>query len=407
MKTRKVEKSQEFERLTEFNCLITWFHQWKNSCNFFFWASVSIVASSFLAAKRVSTLKTSTSTSTFKTFRSIIMQSTLDIKLSNARFRDQAVRQIKSRVSLNKKHQMTQLKIQNQLNSNYDQIRFKSAVSQNRSSFMQKVEILIQEQSAVRHHLPQYIVDEKYVKCIHWINEKYEKLFNSELRFTYDVSKMNNSFVFERHRTMTYEKQIDQWKERQRILIRLWIVKIKAFAKTSKIVRTRESVFKNIKIKMTNVFMSIVVKHQCDLFFHIIRHIDNVKLQQLWKLCDLKDYETIFKIMRAYLKTRKNEFMIEESSSIESFHSYKWFAIDFVTHNDFIKRNHKAVIKHDSIDVASSKLKTKKRSIRKRVKKHWYWEIFCIWWNKRVEIFFQIRSSVFCSAFDIFTQLRS
>ena len=407
MKTRKVEKSQEFERLTEFNCLITWFHQWKNSCNFFFWASVSATASSFFAAERVSTLKTSTSTSTFKTFKSIIMQSTLDIKLSNARFRNQTVKQIRSRVNFNKKHQMTQLKAQNQLNSNHDQIRFKSVVFQNRSFFMQKVEIFIQKQSAVRHHLFQYIVDEKYVKCTHWISEKYEKLFDSKLRFTYDVSKMNNFFVFERHRTMTYEKQTDQWKERQRIFMRLWIVKIKAFAKISKIARTRESVFKNIKIKMTNVLMSVVVKHQCDLFFHIIRHIDNVKLQQLWKLYDLKDYETILKIMRAYLKTRKNELMIEKSSSIESSHSYKWFVIDSAIHNDLIKRNHKTVIKHDSIDVASSKLKTERRSIKRRVKKHWYWEIFCIWWSRRVEISFQIRSFAFCFALDTFTQLKS
>ena len=167
--------------------------------------------------------------------------------------------------------------------------------------------------------------------------------------------------------------------------MRLWIVKIKTFAKISKIARIREFVFKNIKIKMTNIFMSIVVKHQNDLFFHIIKHIDNVKLQQLWKLCDLRDYEVIFKIMRAYLQTRKNEFMIEKSFSIEFFHSYKWFAIDFVIHNDFIKRNHKVEIKHNSITVASTKLK--KKSIEKRAKKHWYWKIFCTWWSKRVEIF--------------------
>ena len=103
------------------------------------------------------------------------MQSTFDIKLSNVRFRDQTIKQIKSRVNFNKKHQMTQLKTQNQLNSNHDQIRFKFVVFQNRFFFMQKVEIFIQKQFVVRHHLFQYIVDEKYVKCTHWINEKYEK----------------------------------------------------------------------------------------------------------------------------------------------------------------------------------------------------------------------------------------
>ena len=265
---------------------------------------------------------------------------------------------------------------------------------------MQKVEIFIQEQSAVRHHLSQYIVDEKYVKCTHWINKKYKKLFDSKLRLTYDVSKIDNFFVFERHRIMTYEKQIDQWKKKQRILMRLWIVKIKTFAKASKIARTQELVFENIKIKMTNVLMSIVVKHQNDFDFHIIRHIDNVKLQQLWKLCDLKNYKTILKIIRAYLKTRKNELMIKESSFIESFHSYKWFVIDFATHNDLIKRNHKIVIKHDSIDVVSSKLKTKKRSTKRRIKKRWYWEVFCIWWNKRVETSFFSSNSFVCLLFN-------
>ena len=143
--------------------------------------------------------------------------------------------------------------------------------------------------------------------------------------------------------------------------MKLWIVKIKTFAKTSKIVRTREFVFENIKIKMTNVFMSIVVKHQCDLNFHIIKHIDNVKLQQLWKLCDLRNYEVIFKIMRAYLKTRKNELMIKKFVSIEFSHSYKRFVINMKIHNDFMKYNRIAVIKHNSITVASTKLKKKNR----------------------------------------------
>ena len=132
------------------------------------------------------------------------MQSTLNIKFSNARSRDQIVKQIKFRINLNKKHQMTQLKIQNQLNSNHDQIRFKFVIFQNRSSLMQKVEILIQKQFVMRHHLFQYIVDEKYVKNTH------KKLFDSKLRFIYDVSKIDNIYVFTRHLTMIYEKQIDQ-----------------------------------------------------------------------------------------------------------------------------------------------------------------------------------------------------
>ena len=73
------------------------------------------------------------------------MQSTLDIKLSNARFRDQTVKQTKTRKNLDKEHQIAQLKTQNQLNSKHDQIRFKSAISQNRFFFMQKIEIFIQK----------------------------------------------------------------------------------------------------------------------------------------------------------------------------------------------------------------------------------------------------------------------
>ena len=135
------------------------------------------------------------------------MQSTFDINFSNARFRDQTTKQVKSRVNLNKKHQMTQLKTQNQLNSNHDSIRFKFVISQNRSFFMQKVEIFIQKQFVVRHHLFQYIVDEKNVK---WIDQKHKKLLDLKLRFIYDVSKIDDIFVFERHFIMTHEKQIDQ-----------------------------------------------------------------------------------------------------------------------------------------------------------------------------------------------------
>ena len=92
------------------------------------------------------------------------MQSTFDIKFSNVRFKNQAIKQTKKRDSLNKEHEIVQLKIQNQLNSKHDQIRFKFVIFQNRFFFMQKVEIFIQKQFVVRHHLFQYIIDEKYLK---------------------------------------------------------------------------------------------------------------------------------------------------------------------------------------------------------------------------------------------------
>ena len=138
------------------------------------------------------------------------MQSTFDIKLSNVRSRNQAIKQTRTRKNLNKKHQIVQLKTQNQLNSKHNRIRFKSALFQNRSFSMQKIEIFIQKQFVERHHLFQYIVHEKYVKFSRCIFEKYEKLSDSALRFIYDVSKINNIFVSERHRIMTYKKQIDQ-----------------------------------------------------------------------------------------------------------------------------------------------------------------------------------------------------
>ena len=168
-------------------------------------------------------------------------------------------------------------------------------------------------------------------------------------------------------------------------------MKIKTFAKTSKIARIRKFVFKKIKIKMTNIIKSIVVEHQCDLFFHIIKHIDNVKFQQLWKLCDFENYEIIFKIMREYLKTRKNEFMIKNLFSIEFSHSYKRFVIDIVTYNDLIKHKRKIEIKHNLIVIVSSNFKTKKKSIKKRVKKRWYWEIYVLkllfFFKKKIRLF--------------------
>ena len=100
-------------------------------------------------------------------YKSIIMQSTFDIKFSNVRFRNQTIKQAKTRKNLNKKHQIAQLKIQNQLNSKHNSIRFKLVIFQNRFFFKQKVDIFIQKQFVVRHYLFQYIIDEKYVKCNH------------------------------------------------------------------------------------------------------------------------------------------------------------------------------------------------------------------------------------------------
>ena len=135
------------------------------------------------------------------------MQSTLDVELSNARFRNQAIRRMRTRKSLNKQHELTQLKTQNQLNSKHDSIRFKSAVSQNRRFSMQKVEILISKQSALRHYLFQYIVDEKYVRNSNFymnFDFKSQKLSDSALRFIYDVFTFDNSFVSSQHLYTTY-----------------------------------------------------------------------------------------------------------------------------------------------------------------------------------------------------------
>ena len=76
---------------------------------------------------------------------------------------------------------------------------------------MQKVEIFIQKQSVLRHHLFQYIVDEKYVKdSINCIDFNYQKFFDSALRFIYDVFMFDNISVFNQHFYITYEKQIEQ-----------------------------------------------------------------------------------------------------------------------------------------------------------------------------------------------------
>ena len=138
------------------------------------------------------------------------MQSTFDIRFSNVRSRDQTVKQTRTRKTFNKQHEFAQLKTQNQLNSKHDQIRFKLVIFQIRFSLIQKVDIFIQKQFVVRHYLFQYIVDEKYVKHICSIDYEHEKISDSTLRFIYNVFKIDNIFVFDRHVNITCEKQIDQ-----------------------------------------------------------------------------------------------------------------------------------------------------------------------------------------------------
>ena len=210
MKLKKFQKNQDFERLTKFNCLITWFHQWKNS-SIFFWVNVSTIALSFFATKRVLTFKTSTLTSTltstFKTFKLIIIQSTFDIKFSNVRFRNQTIKYAKTRKTLNEQHEFVQLKTQNQLNSKHDSIRFKFVIFQNRFFSMQKIEIFISKQFVFRYYLSQYIVNEKYMSdSSFYINFdfKFQKFFDSALRFIYDVFTFNINIIFSQHRYMTY-----------------------------------------------------------------------------------------------------------------------------------------------------------------------------------------------------------
>ena len=256
------------------------------------------------------------------------MQSTLDIGLSNARSRGQAARQARIRKNLNKEREIAHLETQNQLDSKHDQIDFEPVISQKRPPHKQKVEVLIQEQPAVRHHLPQYTVGGKYVEPTHWISRNYQKIPDSALRSTYDVSKFDSTSVSERHLNMTYEKQTDQWKERKRILKTLHDVELRAFGKASKITRIRLPTAHDIRDKMTNIPKPIVVEHQYDKSTNLIRHIDNVKLQQLWKMCDLGDYEAIPEAMRRYLESRKDEILIVKKLPIEPPHSYQRPAIE-------------------------------------------------------------------------------
>ena len=48
------------------------------------------------------------------------MQLTLNIKLSNIRFKNQAIKQTKTQKTLNKQHESAQLKTQNQLKPKHD-----------------------------------------------------------------------------------------------------------------------------------------------------------------------------------------------------------------------------------------------------------------------------------------------
>ena len=133
------------------------------------------------------------------------MQSTLDIKLSNARFKDQTAKQTKTQKTLNKQHEFAQLKTQNQLKPKQDSIRFKFVISQNQSSSIQKIEIFISKQFVLRQYLPQYIVDKKFVKnSILYIDFDTQKLFNSALRFIYNISMFNNTSVFYQYLYTTY-----------------------------------------------------------------------------------------------------------------------------------------------------------------------------------------------------------
>ena len=57
----------------------------------------------------------------------------------------------------------------------------------------------------------------------------------------------------------------------------LFIVKVKAFEKTSKIKNIRKFKFENIKIKITNISQSIIVKYYFFTLIYFIKYINNVK----------------------------------------------------------------------------------------------------------------------------------
>ena len=159
-------------------------------------------------------------------------------------------------------------------------------------------------------------------KPIYWTGRNHRKIPDSALRSTYDVSRLDDTSVFERHLNMTYDKQTDQWEKRKRILKALFAVKVRAFCKASKITRFRVSTGQDIKDKMRNILKPIIVEHRCGTDTNLIRHIDNMKLQQLWEACDLGDYEAIPEAMRRYLESRKDEILAVTEPPIEPLHSY-------------------------------------------------------------------------------------
>ena len=77
----------------------------------------------------------------------------------------------------------------------------------------------------------------------------------------------------------------------------LFTVKIKAFEKISKIIRIRISINNNIKNKITNILKSF----QYNKFINFIKHINNIKFQQL---VDIK------------MDNKKNDKLIYERFSI-------------------------------------------------------------------------------------------
>ena len=107
------------------------------------------------------------------------------------------------------------------------------------------------------HHLFQYIVDEKYVKFISWIVQKYEFfLIQHYVSFT----------MFQKLIILLFLYDISIWRiknklnNKKRILKVLCDVKIKSFEKISKIIRIRLFIIRNIEIKITNIFKSIVIE---------------------------------------------------------------------------------------------------------------------------------------------------
>ena len=95
---------------------------------------------------------------------------------------------------------------------------------------------------------------------------------------------------------------------------------------------------------MTNVPKPIVVEYQYCKSTNLIRNTDNMKLQQLWELCDLGDYEAIPEAMRRYLESRKNEILAIEPPPIEPPHSYQRPAIEPPSYYDQLIQNRQIIL---------------------------------------------------------------